>query len=359
MSLIFCDGFDDGLATLGKWDLLFGSAAVIASGGRNGNRLYLYDGQSAGTPTSPIKRSLGTANEHATITYGFAMQVTDVGTFTSNGGTFANLGTLCSDAGATSHVSIGAEGTTLSPSIQARRGVANGTVIGSASVPAWIANQWYYFEIQVVLHDTTGSVVVKINGTTVLTLTNVDTKNGGTKTVFDSIAFANASRGNSWNASYDDLYITNGAGSANTGFLGDVAVETLYPSGDGSSSQFVGSDGNSVNNSLLVDEAVPDTADYVQSATAGNRDLYAMANLVRTAGTIYGVQSAAYGQSSDSGSVSIKNVVKSGATVLAGAAIPLVTTYGPKLTVFEQDPDTSAAWLVAAVNAVEAGVEVA
>jgi hypothetical protein len=196
---------------------------------------------------------------------------------------------------------------------------------------------------------------VKINDTTYVSLTNVDTKNGGSEATFDAVSLVAAGTGE---MRIDDVYVTNGAGAVNTGFLGDIAVETLFPDGNGSSSQWVGSDGNSVDNYLLVEEPTPSTTDYVQSNVAGNRDLYASSSLVRAAGTIYGVQTTAYAQSSDSGPVSLNNLAKSGATVGVGPARALVTTWLPKSSVFELNPDTAAAWTVSEVNGAEFGMEV-
>src|ERR1700741_1139332 len=344
MSLIFCDGVDDALGDLGKWDLVYQFARNIAYS-RNGSLGYR-----SGDQGPRIQRLLGTANEHATITMGCAFKGEGAGAFQRWTTTIGHM-SFWSDNGSVQHVQIFLTWDGTNARVAAYRGPGS-ALLGDAVVSAWVVNQWYYVEAQVVLHDTAGSVIVKINGTTVLNLTGVDTKNGGTKTVIDSVSIANPGVNNGMQ--YDDIYITNGAGSVNNDFLGDIAVETLYPSGDGSSSQWVGSDGNSINNSLLIDEAaVPDTTDYVQSATAGNRDLYAVVNLTRTSGTIYGLMVSSYAQKSDGGDVSLKNVVKSGVTALASAAKALVTTYLPVSSILETNPDTTTAWTVSDVNGME------
>lgn len=351
MALIFCDGFDDGLMLLGKW---FNNNSTISNAGRNGKCARYIDG---GTMTKKF-----VADAHATVTWGMALSTGADGNVLSwvfvNG--YAGLGSVWGDNGATQHVSICADYNGGTSRILVYRGaMGTGTLLGSVSIPSLQANQWYYFECQVTLSDTVGAVTVKQNGTTVVSLTGIDTKNGGTNSTIDTLLMNWYSGGWSDRHMYvDDLYITNGAGSVNNGFLGDIAVETLYPSGDGSSSQWVGSDGNSVNNSLLVDEATPDPADYVQSGTTGNRDLYAYTNLSRSAGSIYGVQVASYTQATDSGGRNVKNAIKSSSTTTTGTDQPVTTTYDPKVDIFETDPNTTAAWAIAGVNAAEFGVEV-
>lgn len=352
MSLIFCDGFDDGLTALGKWDLSYNAQGVTTSGARNGSCLRMVD------QGGSVKRSLGSADEHATVTVGLAIKGDGSGTFLDYIGAPGHIN-FWSDNGTTPHISVYLKGGTTDPKVAAYRGngKSGSTFLGEASVPLWNGGVYFYVEVQVVLHDSTGSVTVNVNGTTYLNLTGIDTKNGGTKSVIDSVLIANAGA-NNW-ASIDDLYITNGAGSTNTGFLGDVAVETLLPNGNGSTNQFINDVGNSTNNYTHTNEAAPDTTTYSQSATVSEQDLYAMADLTRTSGTIYGVATTSYAQASDGGARSMKSVVKSAAAVATSAAKTLVTTYRPIQSVFETDPNTSVAWTVAGANAAESGVEVA
>ena len=96
---------------------------------------------------------------------------------------------------------------------------------------------------------------------------------------------------------FDDVYLMAGTGDE---FLGDCTVATLLPTGNGFVNQFVGSDGNSTDNYLLVDEQPPSSTDYVGSATTGQQDLYTLTNLtgsgtvLAVAPTIYAVRARAY-----------------------------------------------------------------
>ena len=341
MTLLMIDGFDDQLAS--KWN---GSLA-FSSSGRNGHAGYSNDN------TNGFYKQVAAADENATFIVGVAFKP-----ITAPSSSYAfGLG-LLSDSAATTHVSVNV---TSAGSVEVRRGATHGTytytggtLLGTASVTL-SAGVWVYVELKVLLSDTVGTVDLHLDGYSALSLTGQDTKNGGTKTVFDTLQVLQYS--NAYGL-VDDLYLANGAGSINNDFIGDCVVETLYPNGNGSSSQFTGSDGNSTDNYLLVDEAgAPSTSDYVEDATATDRDLYVMTDLAHASATIKGIQLNAYAAKSDAGAKSIKNVLKSGSTTTAYTAQTLSTTYAAKVNLVELNPDTSTAWTNATVAAIECGVE--
>ena len=358
MSLIFCEGFDDSLLDQ-KWGYAYRalgySGLTIASGGRRSNCLRVAEGR--------LKHTVSAA-AHATMIWGVALRSAsgqDINSTFINGAGMTLLG----DGGTVAHVSVEMVYASGASEVRAYRGDNSGgkmlgggagTLLGSASISTLTPGQWYYLEAKVVASSSTGSVTVRINGTTVLSLTNVNTLNGGVSATYDTLGIGHGNGG--YMLDYDDLYWCNGAGTTNNDFLGDITVETLLPIGDGSSSQWVGSDGNSTSNYALVNEATPDTASYVQSGTTGQRDLYAYGDLTSTAGTVYGVQATSYAQVSSNSVRSIKNAVKSGATVAVSASAALTTTATAVTTVQETDPNGGAAWTIAAVNAAEIGVEV-
>ena len=101
---------------------------------------------------------------------------------------------------------------------------------------------------------------------------------------------------------FDDLYVCDSAGSTNNGFLGDCRIDTIYPSGAGNYTQFTPSTGS---NYTCVDETAPNTTDYVDGATVGDRDSYALGNLsALSSQTVYGVQVNAAILKDDAGSKS-------------------------------------------------------
>lgn len=334
MSLILVDGFDDGLHDL-KWSR---SSAMTVASGRNGNCLN--------PGNQSVFKIVPAAMEHATFILGCAFQITSFSGWVGTPDVFQ----FRSDANATQHVTVRISNTGAMTITRA------GTVLATSTV-ALALGQWYYLELKATLHDTTGAIELRLNGVTVASVTNVDTKNAGTKTVFDTVQISIATGGNGMRI--DDLYLLNGAGSRLNDFLGDVAIETLFPSGNGATSQFVGSDGNSTDNYALVDEATPSATDYVGGATVGDTDTYTFGDLLRTGGTVHGVVATAYAANSDAGARGLALVARPGSTDRPGSGQALTTTYTPYREVWEQNPDTSTDWTVAAVNAAEFGVKVA
>ena len=231
----------------------------------------------------------------------------------------------------------------------------NGTVLGTSTLML-TPTVYYYLEWRVTIHDTTGSYDVRVNGVSWLSATNVDTKNTATVGA-DSVELGVRDNGLG-NTDYDDLYICDGTGTTNNTLLGDCRVDCLLPTGDGSNSAWTVSTGTT--HSTLVDEPAPnDNTDYVSTATTSARDSYAMGDLpAMTAPVIYGLQQSSSLAKDDAGTRQVKHLLKSGATTVTGGTThTLASSFTYYRDIWEQDPNTAAAWTTAAVNALEAGVE--
>lgn len=331
MSLLLAEGFDDG-AYRGRTTTNSGDSTT---GGRTGSAL---SGPAAGFGI--VIWSFGASEEHATFIVGLAYRAN---TLASHSFLF-----LRADSGATTHI-------TLSTNSAGKLTVSG---LGSTDNGVIKPNRWHYIEVYVVLSDTVGEVKLRVDGKTPSgwsDLTNVDTKSGGTATVFDSVELRCDNSG----ASYiDDVYICNGAGSVNNDLLGDIRVETLYPDGNGNYSQLTGSDGNSVDNYQQVDEAVPSSSDYNGSPTDGNKDTYAFEDLAASVDSVFGVMVSMWAAKSDTGAKSCRAVARRNAVDATGGDKTLQTTYAPHDQVWDQDPTDSTSWTPAKVNDMEFGFEV-
>jgi hypothetical protein len=102
--------------------------------------------------------------------------------------------------------------------------------------------------------------------------------------------------------------------------------------------------------------------DYVYSAVSDGtaRDTYTLEDLSLPAGTwtVNCVEAIAFAQNSDAGVGSIGLTIKSGATTTEGTATALGITGSFVRQLYELDPNTTAAWTTANVNALEAGTTV-
>ena len=215
-------------------------------------------------------------------------------------------------------------------------------------------NTWFYLELQCkVANAPDGFVWVRVNGADVpvLTVSGVDTQ-AGSGALYDEVDINSA--GSTTNG-VDDIYIMAGPGDA---FLGDCVVETLYPTGNGTVNNWVGSDGNSTDNYLLVDETPANTTDYVGADPSGTKDLYNFGNLALS-GDVLAVCHNVVAQKSDAGAKQLY-IVSRGAVDTRSPAITLTTTFvgEPYQWVQTVNPETGVAWTAAEVNALQAGVEV-
>jgi hypothetical protein len=344
MTLRFVDGFDHyGSSHFGrKWSAVGTAPSILASSGRRGGGCM-----EATSSTRWVRFAL--PSSVATVVCGYA--------FNRNGGSDPGYIAYFGDSGADQcGLYLESDGR-----VSFRRGT---TVIAtsSATVPS---TGWIYIELKATIHDTTGVYEVRFNGsaTAVLSGTGANTRSTANDTA-NSVTFhgrpGSGTGGPSTSTLYDDIYIADTSGSLNNDFLGDVRVDAYRPNANGTSSQLTGSDGNSTDNYLLVDETtVNDDTDYVESSTAGHKDLYGFPALAYTAASILGVQINAMARKDDSGTRSLTPVTRSGSTDYDGTSQSLATSYLDYREIRETDPATSSAWTQSNLEAAEFGVKVA
>ena len=266
---------------------------------------------------------------------------------------------LWGDNGTIQHLTLTIDPTGI---INLRRGTASGTIIAT-SATAWPGTgQYRSLQVQATINDTTGTCIVKLDGVTIINFTG-DTRNGGTNLTIDRIS---PNVGGNSNL-LDDLWVCDGVdatvtqGAPNNDFLGDLGVVSLHPNGNGTYSQLLGSDGNSVDNYLLTDEVGPNTTDYVASATTGQHDTYTLQDLPADASAVVAVQPVLVASKSDAGAAAIKPMLREGGTdTIDATALTLSTSWAAASGAIRGlKPSTGTTWSVADVNAMESGVEVA
>lgn len=236
----------------------------------------------------------------------------------------------------------------------------NGTVLATGTT-ALSAATWYYIEFKCKIDPTVGTYEVRLNGSgsAEISGSGANTRNTANSTANQPFV-GSQNAGTNWAADWCDIYFCDTTGSTNNDFLGDVRVEALFPNGNGNSSQFTGSDGNSTDNYLLVDESTPnDDTDYVEDSTVTDKDTYAYTNPTPTTGTVYGVQTVPYARKTDAGTRSIRELARLSATEIDnGADITLSTSYLYYPKVFETKPG-GGAWTLSDVSSAEFGYKVA
>ena len=161
----------------------------------------------------------------------------------------------------------------------------------------------------------------------------------------------------------DDIYVDDTSGEASAAVPPSLTFELVHPNADGTSSGLTGSDGDQINNYLLVDEVTPDDdATYVYGASSGIKDTYNMAAMSVLAADIE-VQSVI--PIADARKVNValdvkyQSIVRSNVTETVGAAQAVDTAYALYWDRVTLDPNGSVAWTEAAVNAMEIGLQTA
>jgi hypothetical protein len=231
-------------------------------------------------------------------------------------------------------------------------GSGTGTLLTLGPNNAWTPNVWVFLEVGAKIDSSTGSVEVRVNGVTVASVSGINTKSTA-NVWFDNVKLST----NFGNLPIDNFYYNDATGSAPyNGFLGDFRVDSILPEAD-SAVQFTPL--ANANWQEVSEVAMDSDASYNYSSTPGDQDLFDMGALDSHDASVLAVQITGAFRKDDAGDRSIKNAVKSGGTTAYGAVDPLYDGfYAYYSDVFVQDPNTSAAWALSAVNAMKAGYKV-
>jgi hypothetical protein len=354
VTLIITESFNQGSTSASWWNA--GQSRWFQSNGNNNNcfaspsvgRHGAGLSYNAGSAQQAIRQQLPAAAEDATLIMGMAILHQ-----TGDSYQFRSLFRFWSDNVTTMHVTVHFDFTNQRLIVYRGDGALGvGTLLGQTSNGVHTADGiWHYWECKVVLDAAAGSVLVKRDGVTMINLTGVNTKNGGTKTTLDGVECTTMnSSTNQW---IDDVYVCNTAGTTNNDFLGDVTIECLRPNNNGTTSGFMGSDGNQTNNYQLVIDATDAT--YVDGTNTGDKDTYAYADSAYAApSTILGLTVTTRAYKTDTGARTMASVARLSGTEQNGADRTLTTGAGNYVEVMETKPG-GGAWGPADVNAAEFG----
>lgn len=231
----------------------------------------------------------------------------------------------------------------------------NATLLGTSSAPITL-DRWYFFEIKFTINDSTGSVVMKLDESTVLTLSSVDTKNTSNST-YDTIQFLCAPGNYSGREmGIDNLYLLDTTGGSMNDFLGEIRIIAQSPNAAGTTTQWTPSSGT---NYQAVDD-MPHDADgtYVETAGSGNVDLYNFPSF-NASGTIHCFSIITVAKKTDVGSLSMYHTLRRSGTNYDGSSTALTSSYVFNTEDYLEDPSTTSAWSSSGVDAAELGIKLA
>ena len=319
---------------LSVWTTKGGSAAITTNFARTGDASQRYAGSAY-----YAKKALSSAHAELFIRFGFRWNYT------------AALGRhyilLTNDSANANQINIGMN---TGGHLKAYRSF---TLLGTGDI-ALNEDTWYCIEVRILVDNSNGIVQIKVNGVMDLDLSGIDTRATGISDI-GYIMWGSSTASHyvavCW---FDDIVVNNTLGGVNDSWPGQGGIYGLFPSGAGNSTDLTPDAGD---NYARVNETPPDDdTSYVEGSTPTDHDSYAMDDLTPTAGTISAVCWHGRAKLTEAGAGDIGRHVRVGGTDYQGAGQALDVSYVQYEEILEEDPDTSAAWIIAGVNAMEAGV---
>jgi len=348
MTLVMQEGFDNvsTIALLGAK----GWTSVTSSGGGGAGINSLIAGRISGQAIRVASTSGGPASAGSmTVSLPSAASAFVVGFAFRKSGNVASAATVARLRASTTNtfnIALDTGGHLLIQN-------SSGTTIATGTT-ALNNNVWYYIEAKVVINGASGSVTVHLNGSSEIATT---TGNFGS-TGADSLQFLATL--DILNFDYDDLYVLTTGVAPNNDFLGDVTVETIYPTADGAHTDWTPDTGTAHFSRVNEHSGTfpDDDTSFVQASTVGNRDSYTFNSLSVLSASVFAVRTNLYARKDDAGTRKIAAVVRRAGVDYDGADASLSTGYSFFTEIRETDPSTSAAWTVGGVNNAEFGVKV-
>lgn len=164
----------------------------------------------------------------------------------------------------------------------------------------------------------------------------------------------------------DDMYALDGAGSVNNGKVGEVEIEAIDVTGDGATDQWDLQGGaasvEDAWNEGATTQSTPEDDKRTSTTTVGEIELAALANttLIRNV-TVLGVETRLSGKMDATGSRDVQFFYRKTTGTPAQVGTKTVTFSSTSLVTHadtrETDPNTSAAWVVADIDGLQAGAK--
>lgn len=212
----------------------------------------------------------------------------------------------------------------------------NSLGIGSNSLDS---NSWYYIEFKYELNSSTiVANTLKANNITEISISpGTNTLGASGLPVVSEVILKG--HGTTFFTLFDDFYHA----LPSTGFLGDMMIVSIYPTGDHSVT-WNGSDGNQVNNYQLVDETGNPDDDTTYVFTTGNAqsELYRMAELPTTPAKVFGIELISRVRKSGVGPMAFHSIYQPSGTGIAytGLSSNLGSSFSWYRTIVDKSPTT-------------------
>lgn len=233
------------------------------------------------------------------------------------------------------------------------------TLVATSAAGVFNVGQLQRLTLSIDTIGNSSTVVVNVNGVQVISQGSVDTSI--TATTVDLIRLRGPdSTVHSGTWSWAELFVCDGSGTQNNALLADWRMVVLDPTADTATEDFTRSTGS--DSFALVDDTTTGDDDgdgtYLESSTAGHKTRMGYEDLAGTVTAVYAVALVTSLRKTDSGARTMRGHIFSDATEAVGATIDPGQSYQTQVDLFNVDPDGDVAWTPAAVNALQAGVEI-
>lgn len=221
-------------------------------------------------------------------------------------------------------------------------GVVTGQTVLATRTAFVSTGSWHYYELMWA-GGVSGSLTLYIDGVSALTFSgNVGTLNA------DTIAISCGGPPATGTVNtFDDMFVITGSTR-----LGERSVYTSYVNANNAVTwtPLAGTNWQEVSETLCDGDTT-----YNSTVTAGNQDTFPINSLPYTPLAIDAVQLRTAARKTDGTTHILHNIAISGATTFNGADWALSANYLYDIDIMITDPNTSAAWTTAAVNALKIG----
>lgn len=360
MALIFCDGFDhygtdETNMTDGAYAEVDGSSSEWTLSSTNPRTGTYSMRRGTSTTAKLVRRVLGGAKTTVGQAIGLYMSQLPI----------ANDGYVIydfRDAANVPQISIGVQST---GTIVVKRGYINsGTTLYTTPSPAVVAEAYQHVETWAYFHQTLGTVEVRVNGVTVVSLSNIDTVATSNVECSQVALCCNTNKtvgGTTTDviSDVDDYFCCDDSGSYNNDFVGDRRVLTLMPNADTAQADWSLSTG--VDGYALIDDVAPDDdSTYIYTGAPGSPgpvSEFDLDDLPGGVASISGVVVVNRSRKTDAGIANLQLGVVSGSSEAIGSDRAITEAYTYYHDVVETDPDTAAPFTPTAVDALKIKIE--
>lgn len=141
------------------------------------------------------------------------------------------------------------------------------------------AGAWFYLELGVVI-GASGSLEIRVNGSTVVSLSGVDTRPGGSASTCNAVQLYMSGGNPIGSVDYDDFYVSYGN---ELKWLGDIRVDALPLTSNSTPQDWVPDSGNAW-------ERLNAAAGNIKGANVGDESLFNVADFTAATSAIHAVQ---------------------------------------------------------------------